>query len=552
MKLRLLTVLLFAFSITTFAQIGIGTITPNVASELDITSTTRGVLLPRMTQAQRTIMTAGIFPNPAFGAAETGMLVYQIAASPIVATDSPPGLYFWDGFTWIQSSQSGWLLSGNPATNPLTQFLGTTDTQPLVIRTNNVERMRILGNAVPATAGFVGIGTTTPTHKLHILSATAGAFRLVDGSQVAGRILTSDANGVATWAAAPVLPSTAWSKLGNVATATDFIGTTNAQDFVIRTNNTEKVRVLVNGNVGINIALPTAKLDVQESQANLPIIRGTNNNNTVGAVSTGILGSAFNTLLGSAGVLGVSTGGGPNEIGVLGDYNLWGAAVYGQGKGANIAADLNLRDYGVYGSLGLDPTDPTIVISGAGVYGKSLQTGATTYGMYSNGNFAVTGTKSASVPTSKGNQLVYCTESPELWFEDLGFATLTNGSTHIELDAMFLETVYIDNSKKMHVFLQEEGDSNGLFVTIDADNKGFTVTEKNNGRSNNSFSYRILAKRRFYQNQRFGVDALQPFENNLIKHKNIPVTTTDPQEMKRILDIAKEKTIKNFEASKKN
>ena len=37
-----------------FAQVGIGTVTPNASSVLDITSTTQGMLTPRMTTAQRT------------------------------------------------------------------------------------------------------------------------------------------------------------------------------------------------------------------------------------------------------------------------------------------------------------------------------------------------------------------------------------------------------------------------------------------------------------------------------------------------------------------
>ena len=44
-------------------------------------------------------------------------------------------------------------------------------------------------------SGNVGIGTTSPTTKLHL----DGTFRLVDGNQSNGKVLTSDANGVATW-----------------------------------------------------------------------------------------------------------------------------------------------------------------------------------------------------------------------------------------------------------------------------------------------------------------------------------------------------------------
>ena len=41
---------------TTFAQVGIGTATPDASSALDITSTTKGLLIPRMTAAQRDVI----------------------------------------------------------------------------------------------------------------------------------------------------------------------------------------------------------------------------------------------------------------------------------------------------------------------------------------------------------------------------------------------------------------------------------------------------------------------------------------------------------------
>lgn len=47
--------------------------------------------------------------------------------------------------------------------------------------------------------GNVGIGTTNPSNRLHIISPTSGALRIVDGTQAVNRVLTSDANGVATW-----------------------------------------------------------------------------------------------------------------------------------------------------------------------------------------------------------------------------------------------------------------------------------------------------------------------------------------------------------------
>ncbi len=52
--------------------------------------------------------------------------------------------------------------------------------------------------------GKVGIGTTSPSTVLDVRSASKGALKIADGTQGAGKVLTSDANGVATW----VSPST--------------------------------------------------------------------------------------------------------------------------------------------------------------------------------------------------------------------------------------------------------------------------------------------------------------------------------------------------------
>jgi hypothetical protein len=56
-----------------------------------------------------------------------------------------------------------WLLTGNAGTDPSTNFLGTTDAQPLILRTNNTEALRI------DIAQRVGIGTNNPQDKLHVV-----------------------------------------------------------------------------------------------------------------------------------------------------------------------------------------------------------------------------------------------------------------------------------------------------------------------------------------------------------------------------------------------
>lgn len=56
----------------------------------------------------------------------------------------------------------------------------------------------------------------------------------------------------------------AWGTTGNtgLSALTNFIGTTDAVDFVTRTNNLERMRVTSTGNVGIGIVAPVERLDV--------------------------------------------------------------------------------------------------------------------------------------------------------------------------------------------------------------------------------------------------------------------------------------------------
>lgn len=64
-----------------------------------------------------------------------------------------------------------WQLNGNNGTNPPADYVGTQDQQPLVIKTNGIEAMRI----APA-GGNVGIGTTAPQTRLHVLGPGGGAI----------------------------------------------------------------------------------------------------------------------------------------------------------------------------------------------------------------------------------------------------------------------------------------------------------------------------------------------------------------------------------------
>ena len=76
-------------------------------------------------------------------------------------------------------STSAWNLSGNSGTTAGTNFLGTKDGQPLVIKTNNTEALRI------DTSGNMGVGTTSPGAKLEAQTA-AGVVALMGTSNTRG------------------------------------------------------------------------------------------------------------------------------------------------------------------------------------------------------------------------------------------------------------------------------------------------------------------------------------------------------------------------------
>lgn len=70
----------------------------------------------------------------------------------------------------------------------------TAATKALEINnSSNTEMVTVLNN------GNVGINVANPNAKLHIVSSSGNGFQLVDGSQGANKVLTSDANGVGTW-----------------------------------------------------------------------------------------------------------------------------------------------------------------------------------------------------------------------------------------------------------------------------------------------------------------------------------------------------------------
>lgn len=133
-------------------NVGIGTVKPDQSALLDLTSTNKGLLMPRVTLQQRNSI-----QNPA-----NGLIVYQ--------TDMLSGFYYFDGSEWktvgsntsqnsIADDPANWSKTGNAGTTAA-NFLGTTDNVPLTLKVNNV-RSGYLSTTGPVFFGYNAGGNSS-------------------------------------------------------------------------------------------------------------------------------------------------------------------------------------------------------------------------------------------------------------------------------------------------------------------------------------------------------------------------------------------------------
>ncbi|MBA4318736.1 MAG: hypothetical protein C0412_10075, partial [Flavobacterium sp.] len=156
----------------------------NEKAVLEIESTTKGLLLPRMTTVQRNAMTTTattngmqIYDTDIKGVCVFNGTVWQCSTGtntgdfPATVSNTISGTNLSTTVNAVTGTavdltpaivSKAWSLTGNAGTNPATNFIGTTGAQDLVFKTNNTERMKV------TSAGLVGIGILNPRWNLEV------------------------------------------------------------------------------------------------------------------------------------------------------------------------------------------------------------------------------------------------------------------------------------------------------------------------------------------------------------------------------------------------
>lgn len=181
---------------------------------------------------------------------------------------------------------AGWGLNGNSGTTSA-NFIGTTDANDFVLKTNNVERMRVYGSQpymffnggiyannstniteivafsnvsgnysgakllnIPGSSGALMIYKGVSTTNAQLQASNISANRTLQLPDTNGTLVAT-VNGVAPDSAGNVSVSSGWSLTGNSGTTagTNFIGTTDSQDLVFKTNNSEVFRATLAGGI---------------------------------------------------------------------------------------------------------------------------------------------------------------------------------------------------------------------------------------------------------------------------------------------------------------
>ncbi|MGE5352407.1 MAG: hypothetical protein ACM3P0_10010 [Acidobacteriota bacterium] len=376
----------------------------------------------------------------------------------------------------------GWSLTGNSGINTDSNFIGTLDEKALVFRTGGNayenERMRIQpeGSITVNSAGF-----------------RSGDLFAAYGSGYPGAI--NNTEGIADY---PVNGYSSGSYSGIYGENTDngqgVLGVNTSSGSGVFGQNTS----VGSGIKGISLkgfgiegisGMASGIIGRSKDSSGTGIVALGNGLNSALLLETGSGISASGRL---AGLFSASADSLSGTGIIAGGNNLDSVTAPGVGAGVSGSG----RYFGVTGFAHSDTSKKAkwggyFEASGApdsyAFVGGSL--GKTGYGILTSGVNGV------MVKDGKGeNRVMFNPASPEVVLEDYGTGQLERGFAHVSMDSLFSRTITVDDVNPVKVFVQVEGDCNGVFVT-NKTKEGFDVKELKGGRSHVTFSWHAVATR---------------------------------------------------------
>lgn len=115
-QMKKFSIIALFYSTIIFGQVGVGTDTPNASAMLDVTSTSKGFLQPRVALTGTT--DAATVTSPA-----TGLMVFNTATAGSGATAVTPGVYYHNGTAWQRMASQAEVTAATAATATTTTFV---------------------------------------------------------------------------------------------------------------------------------------------------------------------------------------------------------------------------------------------------------------------------------------------------------------------------------------------------------------------------------------------------------------------------------------------
>jgi hypothetical protein len=416
--------LLITFHLPLFTQnVGINTTTPDASAALDITSTTSGVLVPRMTTTQRTAIT-----TPA-----TGLLVFDTTLGQF---------YFYSGSAWTAIPLSTSTAIGYVGTSYLGKTSGAGSTGTSEGTSSNLYNIAIGANALNAN--------TTANNSIALGQNALKANTTASNNIALGQNALQSVNGFAYYSQYPdiaigynTLKSNNYAG-GNTAIGYQSQQTTNGDGNTTGVSNTSlgsfTLRANTEGNG--NVAVGVASLQ-NNSTGNYNTGLGVNalSNNTTGYNNTAVgLGAGATNILNST--IANTTGYFNTFLGVYagaGSSDLHNATAIGFTAKVNTSNSMVLGGTGDYAvNVGIGTASPSQTLDVVGTTKTTnfqMTNGATNgYVLQSDANGNATWATLASASVLAGNGLSYSgTTLNSTWTSANGGIVYNNTGTRIGL-----------------------------------------------------------------------------------------------------------------------